>query len=133
MAGKEKLTQNGDALVHEIEDTETGQRMTVNLSFDQIMQLIKTAKEPDEDTLQAKAEEKRRRQESMANMLKEAQQEEASMKQRHDRCSHRKPDNASAVHGQIHSDGLIHPICVICQRLFSPYAAPRELMTGSGF
>ncbi len=38
--------------------------------------------------------------------------------QRH--CGHMRQDKTMAVSGQMHSDGLYHPICVKCQKLFKP-------------
>lgn len=35
-------------------------------------------------------------------------------------CDHHKPDGRSAVVGQKHSDGLVHPLCLNCQKLFDP-------------
>ena len=133
---KEKLISQGETTIHEIEDPETGQKLSIQLSAAQleslVLKAITAARQPDAETERKKQEEEQRRQAAMAAMLKEAQQEEDSLKMRQDRCSHRKPDESSRVHGQIHSDGLVHPICVWCQKLFTPYPPPRELMTGSG-
>lgn len=132
---KESLKQNGDTFTHEIEDGD--QKFAVQLSGADIERImlaaIKASKEPDEETQQRLAQEKAQRDQSMKNMLAEARQSEEATRNRQTRCSHRKPDQATAVHGQIHSDGKIHPICVICQKLFVPYEAPREMMTGTGF
>ncbi len=134
---KEKLTKDGETIVHEMEDEATGQKIAINLSASQLENLmlkaITAARQPDQETERKAAEEKQRREEAMANMVKEGQQGDASRLMSWERCDHRKPDHSSRVHGQIHSDGLIHPICLWCQKLFAPYPAPRELMTGSGF
>lgn len=135
MALKEKLTREGEIVMHEIEDETTGQKMNVSLSAAQLesllLKVVTAARQPDEETQQRKAEEKKRREDLLISMMKEGEQEEASKLASWNRCDHRKPDNSSRVHGQIHHDGLIHPICLWCQKLFTPYPPPRELMNAS--
>jgi hypothetical protein len=42
------------------------------------------------------------------------------------RCDHKKEKGESAVFGQRHSDGLVHPLCVRCQHEFPPYKPRAE-------
>ena len=133
---KETLKRTGpDSMEHTFSDGKT--EMAVNLSFSQLQELIlgavKAAKEPDEETKAAVETERNRRAAYMQASLLEAREQEQNKQLRQERCGHRKPDQRSAWHGQIHSDGLIHPICVICQAEQKPYPPPREMVTGMGF
>lgn len=117
-------------------NTDAGPR-TINLSFDDLQKLIvmaiKTAKEPDDETKLKNDEEKTRKASNLRQMIENAKITEENQKRSQARCGHRKGDGQSTVYGQIHSDGKIHPICVRCQKLFTAYAPPQELISGMGF
>jgi hypothetical protein len=104
----------------------------INLNMEQLVALIREMKKPDDETLAKKAAEEARRQESMAAMLVVARLEEENHKRAQTNCRHEKQDKTSTWYGQVHSDGLIHPICVRCQKLATPYPPPRELISGMG-
>lgn len=133
---KEQIKKQEDgSFVHEME--QDGQKLAVNFSVADIEKLvtaaIKAAKEPDEDTKAKLAEEKKQRENYMAQMLKMAREEEAARKAGQDRCSHKKQNGETRINaGQIYSDGKVRPICTWCQKVFAEYDAPRELVFGTG-
>lgn len=127
---KERLTKTESGVVHEIE--QGGQKMAINLSMEDILMLIKAAKAPDDETVAKKAAEEAKRQQQMAEMLRIAKIEDQNRINLQSNCSHRKQNGESTFKGQIHSDGLYHPLCLRCQKLLPPQIPPRELMSGMG-
>ena len=99
---------------------------SVTLTFNQLKELIQEIRKPsqvEQEKLDAEAALKRRQQEQR---VETARQEMASKAARESRCSHTKERGESAVYGQKHSDGLVHPICVRCQKLFPTYKPRAE-------
>ena len=133
---KETLTRTQDGgAVHTVEHN--GQSLSINLSADQITDIIKMAireaKEPDDETKAKMAAEKAQREERMRQMIEYAQEEEKAKKMAMERCAHKKQDGSTTIHtGQIYSDGMIRPLCVRCQKIFTAYKAPMELIAGTG-
>ena len=130
---KETLKATPDGAVHEIETAE-GQKLTINLTAADLANIVaravREAKEPDLATQEKIAAEKAQRKAAMDSMMREADEMEKAVSSRQNRCTHRKPDQSGSVYGQVHSDGKIHPICIICHKLFTPYDAPREMIAG---
>ncbi len=123
----EKITKTTDGgIVHEME--QDGHKMTVQLTEDMILRLIAAAKAPDAETQEKREKDKARRQLALASYIAEAKQSEAAREQRQANCGHRKENGQTLVHGQIHSDNLLHPLCLGCQKEFKPYALGRELV-----
>ena len=131
MAVTETLKRTAEGVIHQIQG-EDGPAVGISLTFEQIKELIKAAKAPDDETVRLKAEAEARRQEQMTQMIAIAKIEEETRRNSQDRCGHKKSDQSSTIYGQIHSDRKIHPICVRCQKLFAPYDPPMELVAGMG-
>lgn len=139
----EALEKNpdGQTAIHTIKDESTGQSMSVNLSVPDLMAMMKgmmtevvaAMKAPTKEEQKKLDEEAVKRQEFLAACLAEGKQAAKNKALNEARCGHVKPDGSTAYHGQIHSDGLIHPICIRCQKLRTPYAPPAELIAGMGF
>ena len=129
---KESLSRRGDEVVHTV-SAEGGTPVSVVLTFEQIRELIREAKAPDADTQEKKQNEEVRRKARLEQMLSEANLQERNARMQQSQCGHKKQDGESTVRGQIHSDGLVHPICLRCQKMFTPYEPPRELIAGMGF
>lgn len=127
---RERLTKTGEGVRHEMEAE--GKSVGINLDMDQLIALIREMKKPDDETLEKKAKDEARRQEQMRNMIAVAKLDEANRLNFQARCQHEKQDKSSTWYGQVHSDGKIHPICVRCQKLATPYAPPQELISGMG-
>lgn len=94
---------------------------TITLKKSDILEIIRIIKEPDEATKKKQAEEKARIEKRNLQMVAVAKAEEASRRAAKTNCSHKKPRGESAFSGQVHSDGLFHPICVICAYQPEPY------------
>lgn len=118
------------------------QPVEVTLTADQLQQLlekvveaaVKAAREPDELTKQKMVEDKERRERLMKEAVELAKAEDEAKRLRWKSCSHRKPDGRAAIGGQIHSDGLIHPICLICQFPFPAIKpTPDQIVQGVQF
>jgi hypothetical protein len=98
---------------------------SLNLSLDQLKELIadaiRVAKEPDPAT-QAKLDEEARqvqvrREEALELARIEIEQRELGWAS----CSHTKENGKPSIGGQVHSDGLYHPICLRCQKPFPTF------------
>lgn len=131
---QESFIKNESGVEHRISDghTTTGVNLTASDLERLITRVIKASKEPDEETQKNIDKEKADRQKRMEQMLLEARQNEENVLRQQANCGHKKPDATPTIFGQIHSDGLIHPLCVRCQKLFTPYKPPMELISGMG-
>lgn len=117
----------------EVESTQGG---GLNITRDDLLQIIKVAREPNElekrrmERELAKDEEEAKRAAALREeMVRIAAIEiEGREKFQNETCRHRKERGESAVMGQIHSDGLYHPLCLRCGKMFDPIAPPREFL-----
>jgi hypothetical protein len=99
-----------------------------------LLEVVRAAKEPDELTKQKIEEEKANRERRARQAVELAKLEEEQQQKRWAACSHTKPDGRRAIGGQVHSDGLIHPICLICNKQFTPVSpTPDQLVQGVQF
>ena len=64
----------------------------------------------------------------MEEMLIVAKAEEESKRLQWANCNHKKEDGRPSIGGQIHSDGLVHPLCLHCQFEFPPYKPTQEML-----
>lgn len=128
---KEKLTRTDNGVLHEMTDQQ-GNSAAIQFTADQLETMLlrigKEMRKPDDVTLAKQAQEEQRRQESMRQMIALANIEIDSKKNMQARCSHKKEDGRTLWHGQIHSDGKYHPLCLRCQMLGTPLDPPRELL-----
>lgn len=94
-----------------------------------ITHAIQELKKPDAETAAKLAIERERRESDMRAMVELAKTQELETRRRQETCSHRKENGERSVGGQIHSDGKIHPICLRCQKQFTPIDPPQELLS----
>jgi hypothetical protein len=127
---RERLAKTEAGIEHRME-TEN-QSVGINLNMDQLMALIREMKKPDDETMAAKAAEDKRKKDAMDSMIALTKLEQENRARGQKNCPHEKQDKTSTWYGQVHSDGLIHPICVRCQKEATPYPPPRELISGMG-
>lgn len=85
-------------------------------------------KAPTPKQLAEEQEEARKKAIRMKQMIELATVEINAKKQRQASCGHVKQDGSTLFQGQIHSDGLYHPLCMRCGKEGKPQAPPRELL-----
>lgn len=90
---------------------------------------VRVAKEPTEEEQMKKLQEEEERDRRRKEAVELARVEEESKKAAWASCSHTKPNGQRSVSGQIHSDGLVHPICLRCQFPFPPFKPSAEQIT----
>ena len=104
---------------------------TVTLTMGDIKDLIAEIKKPSELEQEKIDQERqlreRRRRESIA--LATLEMEQKALKQSN--CNHTKPNGKPCIGGQIHSDGMVHMICLRCQKEFTP-TKPDQGMLATG-
>jgi hypothetical protein len=109
---------------------EQPEQVVMGFTYQQLQDLIRgavqEAKRPDAETEERLAAEKMRRERAKAEMVLAVQAEQDNRRRAQQTCQHQKERGESAVGGQINSDGLIHPICLRCQKEFSPYSPGME-------
>ena len=91
---------------------------------------IREMKKPDEATAEKFRKQKEREERAAKSMRAAAMLEMENKKKVQDNCPHLKENNKSTLVGQVHSDGLIHPICQRCQKEFKPYAPEAQDVAG---
>jgi hypothetical protein len=85
-------------------------------------------------TLQKEDADEKRKLQAREDMVKVAKEQEAMTKNIQDNCgweygrpgSHTKENGRTAVNGQIHNDGLYHPICFHCFKAWPPVKPSSE-------
>ncbi len=93
-----------------------------------VMDAVRAAKEPDPEVLEKKAEEKRRREQVIAENLETARIEMQAKIDRENSCSHMKENGRPCTGGQVHSDGMFHEFCLRCQKVIRVYKPAQENM-----
>jgi hypothetical protein len=106
----------------------------VKLSGRDFQELLKTLihemKKPSPEEEAKLVEEKLRRERRTQQAISIAKAEEEQRTRAQMACQHRKENGKSAVGGQLHSDGLIHPLCLRCLAEFKPIKPSPEMLTG---
>jgi hypothetical protein len=92
------------------------------------LEAIKELKKPTPEQEEQLKQQKMIRERKAQLMILLAKDEEKGKRNRRDRCSHTKPNGKIAIGGQIHADGLVHPLCVKCQTEFQPFKPTAEMM-----
>mgnify|MGYP001574483719 CR=1 FL=1 len=98
------------------------------ITLEQLLAFARELKAPDPEEAAKKAAEKAHAAESRRQMVQMAKDYEAQIAQRQMDCRHVKENGRSAVVGQVHSDGLVHPLCQRCQKAFTPRKPTHEEM-----
>lgn len=98
------------------------------LTMEQLMAFAGEMRKPDPEVVAERAAAKARVIEGKRqNNIAIAAQIAATL-QRQSNCPHKMPRGENAISGQQHSDGMIHPICVICQKEFTAYRPQGEAL-----
>lgn len=102
------------------------QEPSINLTVSQFKEIIAELRKPSPEEQEKIDKEKAFKKRAMEQRVEIARQEMAAKAERENRCNHKKEKGESAVFGQKHSDGMVHPICVRCQKQFEPYKPRAE-------
>lgn len=92
------------------------------------MEAIRELKKPTPEQQEQIDQQRLIRERKKQLMILLARDEEKGKRNRRERCSHLKPNGKIAIGGQIHADGLVHPLCVKCQTEFQPFKPTAEMM-----
>ena len=129
---KQRLVRTEEGYEHQI-DTPDGKTLGVNLSpeslKDMMVAMIAEMKKPDQATLDKAEADRIRFERQREDMIRVANMEIAATKANQAACSHRKENGRTLFHGQEHSDGMVHPICLRCQYLMPPYRLGADMAT----
>ncbi len=101
---------------------------TAKDSRETFLEAIKELKKPTPEQQEQLDQQKMMRERKAQLMVLLAKDEEKGKRIRRERCSHKKPNGLISIGGQIHADGLVHPICVKCQTEFQPFKPTAEMM-----
>lgn len=104
-----------------------------NMTAEQMMSFITTVvtelRKPDPETAERMALEKMKKKEAREVRIREIEAEQNARKARQEACTHKTEKGRSVISGQVHADGLHHPICQRCGREFQPRPPIGELGT----
>lgn len=103
------------------EEKEKEGRAVSNFSKDDVIDIVRAVKEPTEEEKQKRQKEEELRDRRRKEAILLAKEEEEAIKRRQANCSHTKENGKPSIAGQVHSDGLVHPICLRCQKEFKPH------------
>ena len=92
------------------------------------LEAIKELKKPTPEQQEQIDQQRLIRERKKQLMILLARDEEKGKRNRRERCNHLKPNGKIAIGGQIHADGLVHPLCVKCQTEFQPFKPNAEMM-----
>lgn len=79
-----------------------------------------------QEALLEKQQTKARREEARAQMRAEVERARQEKEWHQNNCTHTHDNGKTAKCGQIHNDGLYHPICVKCLKEFTPIRPYKE-------
>ena len=94
----------------------------------QIMELVKELRKPDDVTQQKLDEEAAKKAKIREQSIQLATIEIETKRRAQANCDHKKENGKPAFGGQVHSDGMLHPICLHCGLEADPIAPARELL-----
>lgn len=98
----------------------------ISLTVAQFKEIIQELRKPSAEDQEEIDKNKLMKERAAKQRVEVARQEMAAKAEREQRCNHKKEKGESAVFGQKHSDGFVHPICVRCQKQFDPYKPRAE-------
>jgi len=101
---------------------------TAENNREMFLEAIKELKKPTPEQQEQLDRQKMIRERKAELMVLLAKDEEKGKRRKRERCSHLKPNGKIAIGGQIHADGLVHPLCVKCQTEFQPFKPNAEMM-----
>lgn len=99
------------------------------ITLEQLAFFAEQLKKPDAETAERLAKEKQRREAARKATVEVAMLEVEQKVRRETNCDHKKENGKPAWVGQVHSDGLFHPICQHCQKAATPYKPTPEMLS----
>lgn len=105
--------------------------MNTGITLEQLLAFAEALKKPDIETQKKLDEAKARMELNRKNTIEVAMLEVEQKKRREDNCPHTKENGRTAWVGQVHSDGLYHPICLHCQKAATPFRPTGEMLSMS--
>lgn len=100
----------------------------MGMTREELIELVRELRKPDQETLDKKEAERKKLEQDRKQMIQLAELELRTKRARQSNCNHKKEDGRTALAGQVHSDGKIHPICLHCHIELTPQDPPRELL-----
>lgn len=98
------------------------------LTREDLLAAIRELKAPSAKELAKEEEEQQREAARRKQMIELATEEMKAKVNRQRACGHVKQNGDTLFQGQIHSDGLYHPICMRCGKEGTPQEPPKELL-----
>lgn len=98
----------------------------------QMAMLVELMLKREAKTLKTEDETAKRREQLKADYLQSAREQMVVKQARESNCEargHKKENGSSAISGQIHNDGLFHPLCLRCFKELKPYRPSVEQMS----
>lgn len=118
----------GDQLIEALRMLMSGQDESRK---NELIAFAQELKKPDPEELAKKEAEKARRAENRAQMIQMIQEGDAKRLAQQAMCErygHKKENGRSGISGQVHSDGLLHLLCVRCNKQFPGVKPDQEHM-----
>ena len=117
-----------------VEAAEAAPTATPSAETTTLERLVQLMLNRESRTLQKEDADEKRKQQSRQDMVKMAKEQEALTSNIQANCgweygrvgSHTKENGRSAINGQVHNDGLYHPICFRCFKAFPPVKPSAE-------
>lgn len=98
-----------------------------SFTVEDVKEIVRAAREPSEEEKAKQKKEKELQDRRRKEAIILAKEEEEAVRKRQANCSHLKESGKTAVMGQVHSDGLYHPLCIKCQKEFTPVEPPEAV------
>lgn len=127
-----------DQLLHMLEElsdsqhtqADSQQPQAITMTKDDLVEALRTLGQelrkgtPEEEA--KRADELLRRRNAQLQMAETLVEQARLIKANQDNCRHTMPRGENAVFGQVHGDGMYHPLCVVCMKEFPPQKPSRE-------
>lgn len=111
-------------------DNPDAKQAPITLSKDDLIEALRTLGQelrkgtPEEEA--KRIDEAKRLREAQLQMAQTLVEQAELIKANQDNCRHTMPRGENAVFGQVHGDGMFHPLCVVCMKEFPPRKPSRE-------
>lgn len=101
----------------------------IKKSEDPMSKLVELMLSREAKTIQKEMDVEARAKAAREDMLRITREALAQKTAHQNACSHTKENGRSAVNGQVHNDGLYHPLCLRCMKEFPPQAVGKEAIS----
>ena len=92
----------------------------------QLAQLVQLMLQKEAKTLNKESAEAVLREQARQDMLRITMEHVALVKRNQAACGHVKDNGRSTIGGQVHNDGMYHPLCLRCFKAFPPRRPQHE-------